>query len=96
MFLDEHAVLHAHATIEPADEAWDLLNRLTKVYMSPEKEFPAPHTSGHIVRYSIERTGGVGAWTRQAGAENSSVPSTSNRPRRSAASRFAGESTSSS
>ena len=66
VFLNEHAVLRAHARIEPSDEAWDLLNRLTKVYMSPEKEFPAPRTAGYIVRYSIERIGGVGPWTRQA------------------------------
>src|SRR5437762_8421066 len=31
--LNEYAVLRARATIEPSDEAWDLLNRLTKVYM---------------------------------------------------------------
>ena len=66
VFLNEHAVLRAHATIEPTDQAWDLLNRLTKVYMSPENEFPAPRTSGYIVRYSIERIGGVGPWTHQA------------------------------
>jgi PPOX class probable F420-dependent enzyme len=66
VFLNEHAVLRARATIEPSDQAWDLLNRLTKVYMSPEKEFPAPRTSGYIVRYSIERIGGVGPWSRQA------------------------------
>jgi PPOX class probable F420-dependent enzyme len=66
VFLNEHAVLRARATIEPSDQAWDLLNRLTKVYMSPDKEFPAPPTAGYIVRYSIERIGGVGPWTRQA------------------------------
>jgi PPOX class probable F420-dependent enzyme len=65
VFLNEHAVLRARATIEPTDQAWDLLDRLTKVYMSAEKEFPAPRTSGYIVRYSIERIGGVGPWTRQ-------------------------------
>jgi PPOX class probable F420-dependent enzyme len=66
VFLNEHAVLRAHATIEPTGEAWDLLNRLIKVYMSPDQEFPAPRTSGYIVRYTIERTGGVGPWTRQS------------------------------
>jgi PPOX class probable F420-dependent enzyme len=66
VFLSEHAVLRARATIEPADDAWDLLNRLTKVYMTPEKQFPAPRTSGYIVRYAIERIGGVGPWTRQS------------------------------
>ncbi|MFI5897686.1 PPOX class F420-dependent oxidoreductase [Actinoplanes sp. NPDC051513] len=66
VFLNEHAVLRAHATIVPTDQAWDLLNRLIKVYMAPGKEFPAPRTSGYIVRYEIERIGGVGPWTRRA------------------------------
>ncbi len=30
----------ARATVEPSDGAWDLLDRLTKLYMSPEDEFP--------------------------------------------------------
>src|SRR5262245_49203013 len=40
--LNEYAVLRAHATVEPSDDTWDLLDRLTKVYMSPDDEFPAP------------------------------------------------------
>jgi hypothetical protein len=63
VFLNEHAVLRAHATVEPSDEAWDLLNRLTKVYMNPSAEFPAPRSPGYIVRYRVERAGGVGPWT---------------------------------
>ncbi|NMO52481.1 PPOX class F420-dependent oxidoreductase [Actinoplanes sp. TBRC 11911] len=66
VFLNEHAVLRAHAAIEPSDEAWDLLNRLTKVYMRPAQEFPAPRTPGYIIRYTVERIGGVGPWTRQS------------------------------
>jgi PPOX class probable F420-dependent enzyme len=62
VFLNPYAVLRAHATIEPSDGAWDLLNRLAKVYVSPETEFPAPRGPGYIVRYSIERVGGVGPW----------------------------------
>jgi PPOX class probable F420-dependent enzyme len=60
--LNPYAVLKARATVEPSDEAWDLLNRLTKVYMSPEDEFPAPKGPGYIIRYSVERIGGVGPW----------------------------------
>jgi PPOX class probable F420-dependent enzyme len=60
-FLNEYAVLRATATVEPGD-AWDLLNRLAKVYMSPDAEFPAPKGDGFILRYSIERVGGVGPW----------------------------------
>ena len=60
--LNPYAVLRARATIEPSDGAWDLLNRLTKIYMSPDTEFPAPRRAGFIVRYSIEHVGGVGPW----------------------------------
>jgi PPOX class probable F420-dependent enzyme len=62
IFLNEYAVLRARATVEPSDEAWNLLNRLAKVYMAPDAEFPAPKGPGYIVRYSIERIGGVGPW----------------------------------
>ena len=61
-FMNPYAVLRAHATIEPTEQAWDLLNWLTKVYTSPDAEFPAPRGPGYIVRYSIERIGGVGPW----------------------------------
>ena len=61
-FLNPYAVLRARATIESSDGAWDLLNRLTKVYISPDTEFPAPKGPGYIVRYAVERIGGVGPW----------------------------------
>jgi PPOX class probable F420-dependent enzyme len=62
VFLNPYAVLHCRATIEPSDATWDLLDRLTKVYLSPDAGFPAPRQPGYIVRYSIERIGGVGPW----------------------------------
>ena len=62
VFLNPYAVLRAQATVEPSDEAWDLLNRLAKVYMSPQAEFPAPKGRGYVVRYSVQRIGGVGPW----------------------------------
>jgi PPOX class probable F420-dependent enzyme len=62
VFLNPYAVLHAKATIEPSDGAWDLLDRLMKVYVSPDAVFPAPKGPGYIVRYSVERIGGVGSW----------------------------------
>src|SRR5579875_1623159 len=34
-FMNEYAVLRARASIEYGDAAWDLLNRLAKVYVSP-------------------------------------------------------------
>jgi hypothetical protein len=58
----EHAVLRATAAIEPSDDTWDLLNRLCKAYVAPDAEFPAPKKPGHIVRYRVDRVGGVGPW----------------------------------
>ena len=62
VFLNPYAVLRARAAAAPSDGAWDLLNRLAKVYLSPDTEFPAPRGPGYIVRYSVERIGGVGPW----------------------------------
>lgn len=59
-FLNPYAVLHAHATVESSNAAWDLLDQLTKTYLSPAAEFPAPKGPGYIVRYEIERISGVG------------------------------------
>ena len=42
VFMNPYAVLRARATVEPRDDTWDLLNRLTKVYVTPDAEFPAP------------------------------------------------------
>ena len=62
VFMNPYAVLRARATVEPRDDTWDLLNRLTKVYVTPDTEFPAPRGPGFTVRYSVERVGGVGPW----------------------------------
>jgi PPOX class probable F420-dependent enzyme len=61
-FLNPYAVLRARATVERSDGTWDLLNRLAKVYLSPESEFPGPKGPGYITRYAIERISGVGPW----------------------------------
>jgi PPOX class probable F420-dependent enzyme len=66
VFMNAYAVLRARATIQPSDDAWDLLDRLVKVYVSPDAEFPAPKGPGYIVRYSVERIGGVGPWASTA------------------------------
>ena len=60
VFMNPYAVLNCHASVEPTDEAWDLLNRLTKVYTVPDAEFPAPKGPGYIVRYAVDRITGVG------------------------------------
>jgi PPOX class probable F420-dependent enzyme len=62
VFLNPYAVLHARATVESSGHAWDLLDRLAKVYLSPTAKFPAPRGPGYIVRYTIGRIGGVGPW----------------------------------
>jgi PPOX class probable F420-dependent enzyme len=59
--LNPYAVLRATATVT-TDGAWDLLNRLTKVYIGPGVDFPAPRGPGFLVRYAVERVGGVGPW----------------------------------
>jgi PPOX class probable F420-dependent enzyme len=61
-FLAEYAVIRAQAVVQPSDEAWDLLNSLAKVYVSPTTEFPRPRGPGYIVRYRVEGIGGVGPW----------------------------------
>jgi PPOX class probable F420-dependent enzyme len=66
VFLNPYAVLRARATIEPSDDTWDLLNRLTKVYVSADTEFAAPKGPGYTVRYAVERVGGVGPWAASA------------------------------
>jgi PPOX class probable F420-dependent enzyme len=62
VFLAEYAVIQARAVVEPSEEAWDLLNGPAKIYVSPETEFPRPRGPGYVVRYAVERIGGVGPW----------------------------------
>ena len=62
VFLNQYAVLRARAAIEPGEGAWHLLSRLAKVYVAPDAEYPAPKGPGYLVRYSVERIGGVGPW----------------------------------
>jgi PPOX class probable F420-dependent enzyme len=62
VFLNPYAVLQAQATVEPSDQAWDLLDRLAKTYVAPDSRFPGSKGPGYIVRYAVERIGGVGPW----------------------------------
>jgi PPOX class probable F420-dependent enzyme len=63
VFLAHHAVIKATAAIEgPTEDAWEWLNRMAKVYMAPDAEFPAARGAGYVIRYSVERVGGVGPW----------------------------------
>ncbi|WP_432844100.1 PPOX class F420-dependent oxidoreductase [Dactylosporangium sp. CA-092794] len=65
-FMQDYASLTTSATVEASDGAWDLLNRLVKVYVGPDTEFPAPRGPGFIVRYKVQRIGGVGPWAAPA------------------------------
>lgn len=67
-FLQEYAVLHATARVEPSEHSWELLNRLAKVYVTPDTEFPGEPGPGYVVRYSVERVTGVGPWAKKAWA----------------------------
>jgi hypothetical protein len=60
--LQPYAVVQARATVVPSDAAWDLLDRLAKVYVGPDTTFPAPRSPGFVVRYAIEKVGGIGPW----------------------------------
>jgi PPOX class probable F420-dependent enzyme len=64
VFMNPYAVLRARAIIEPSDGTWDLLNRLAKVYVAPDAEFPAPRGPGYIVRYQVDRVTGFGPWAQ--------------------------------
>jgi PPOX class probable F420-dependent enzyme len=67
IFMNEYAVLRARATVQPSDDVWDLLDRLAKVYVTPDTAFPAPKGPGYVVRYAVERVGGVGPWAPSTG-----------------------------
>lgn len=67
VFLAPYAVNRARAAVQPSDEAWPLLNRLAKVYVSSGYEFPAPRGPGYVVRYAVERISGVGPWASSTG-----------------------------
>ncbi len=60
--LQPYAVVQARATVVPSDDAWDVLDRLTKVYVGPDVTFPAPRSPGYVVHYAVEKVGGIGPW----------------------------------
>jgi PPOX class probable F420-dependent enzyme len=60
--LQPYAVVRARANVTRSDEAWDVLDRLTKIYVGPDVTFPAPRSPGFVVRYAVEQVGGIGPW----------------------------------
>jgi PPOX class probable F420-dependent enzyme len=63
VFLAPYATIKATGAVEgPTEAAWELLNRMAKIYMGPGVQFPAPRGPGYVIRYTIEKVGGVGPW----------------------------------
>jgi PPOX class probable F420-dependent enzyme len=65
-WISPHVVIHATATVEHTAHAWALMARLAKVYVGPDAELPGGSAPGYIVRYSIDRIGGIGPWVTSA------------------------------
>ena len=84
VFLTPYAVLHAHASLEHGDAAWDLLDRLAKVYLAPDAPFPAPRAPGFLVRYRVRpdhRRRSLGDLTDQPSQRQNGWPSGSRQTR---------------
>jgi len=62
--LKQYLVAHGQARIEPGG-APKLLQRLARVYLGPDVEFPAMDDPppGFVIRIAVERLGGVGPWS---------------------------------
>jgi PPOX class probable F420-dependent enzyme len=65
-WMSPHAIVYATASVGPLDLTGPLLTRLAKAYVGPDAEYPDQSQTGYIVRYSIDRIGGVGPWARGA------------------------------
>jgi PPOX class probable F420-dependent enzyme len=65
-WMSPHAIIHATASIGPHALTGALLTRLAKAYVGLDAEYPDQSQTGYIVRYSIDRIGGVGPWAEAA------------------------------
>jgi PPOX class probable F420-dependent enzyme len=65
-WMSPYATIRATATVEESDQYGALISRLARTYVGPDAEFPESQT-GYIVRYSIERIGGIGPWVTSEG-----------------------------
>jgi PPOX class probable F420-dependent enzyme len=61
-WISPHAVIHATATVELTPQAGVLMARLATTYVGPDADLPAGPEPGYVVRYSIDRIGGIGPW----------------------------------
>lgn len=61
-WMSPHAIIYATAAIGPLGPTGPLLTQLAKAYVGRNAEYPDQSQTGYIVRYSIDRIGGVGPW----------------------------------
>ena len=61
-WMSPYAIIHATATIGALGPTGPLLTRLAKAYVGHDAEYPDQSQTGYVVRYSIDRVGGVGPW----------------------------------
>ena len=63
VFLAQHAVIKATGDDRGADRGRvGAAGPAAKLYVAPDTTFPAPRGAGWIVRYAVEKIGGVGPW----------------------------------
>jgi hypothetical protein len=72
-WMSPRAVIYATATIGPLGPTGPLLSRLAKAYVGPDAAYPDETQTGCIVRYRIDRIGGIGPW---AGGPDDRIPPT--------------------
>jgi PPOX class probable F420-dependent enzyme len=60
----DYAVLHARARLDADADLTTLVPRLRTPYLGEAEATADRPTSGYLVRYEVERVGGVGPWAR--------------------------------
>ncbi len=65
-WMSPYVVIYAHATIGPLGVTGPLLTKLAKAYVGRDAQYPDESQTGYVVRYSIDRIGGVGPWVGSA------------------------------
>ena len=63
VFLADYAVITGQAEVVEGG-ARDVLNRLGKVYVAPDFEFPPAEGEGYVLRTRVERVTGHGPWAQ--------------------------------
>jgi PPOX class probable F420-dependent enzyme len=64
-WVSPYAAIRATAAVESSERYGVLMARLAKVYVGPDADF-SESLSGYIVRYSIDRVGGIGPWVTRS------------------------------